>query len=153
MSGAGRGIGAAIARSLDAAGARVALVARSADELDAVAADLVHDPVTIVADLGTVDGPGTAAPRRSMPSAGASTSSSTTPPISLRKPTEELTAEEIDRVLGVNVRGVLLLTVACLPPMIAAGCRIDRVDQLDQRRARHAPARRSTARRRRRSTG
>ena len=33
VTGAGRGIGAAIGVALDAAGARVALVARSADEL------------------------------------------------------------------------------------------------------------------------
>ena len=41
--------------------------------------------------------------------------------VAIRKPTEELTAEDIDNVLAVNVRGVLLLTVACLPPMLAAG--------------------------------
>jgi len=61
VSGAGRGIGAAIARALDAAGARVALVARTERELRAVAAGLAHDPVVVVADLGTAAGPDAAA--------------------------------------------------------------------------------------------
>src|SRR5262245_45889798 len=57
VTGAGRGIGAAIARALDRAGARVALVARTRSELDRVAADLAHDPLVVPADLGTADGP------------------------------------------------------------------------------------------------
>ena len=61
VSGAGRGIGAAIARALDAAGARVALVARTERELRAVAAGLAHDPVVVAADLGTAAGPDAAA--------------------------------------------------------------------------------------------
>ena len=51
VTGAGRGIGTAIARALDAAGARVALVARTERELRAVAGELTHDPVVVVADL------------------------------------------------------------------------------------------------------
>ncbi|TMA64381.1 MAG: SDR family NAD(P)-dependent oxidoreductase, partial [Deltaproteobacteria bacterium] len=61
VSGAGRGIGAAIARALDAAGARVALVARTERELRAVAAGLAHDPLVVAADLGTAAGPDAAA--------------------------------------------------------------------------------------------
>src|SRR2546430_16003650 len=61
VSGAGRGSGAAIARALDAGGARVALVARTERELRTVAAGLAHDPVVVAADLGTAAGPDTAA--------------------------------------------------------------------------------------------
>src|SRR5262245_6749413 len=57
VTGAGRGIGAAIVRGLDAAGARVALVARTESELRGVAATLGNDPVVVPADLGTVEGP------------------------------------------------------------------------------------------------
>src|SRR4051794_23876484 len=60
VTGAGRGIGAATCAALDAAGARVALVARSADQLEAVAAGLTHHPVVIPTDLGTTTGPGAA---------------------------------------------------------------------------------------------
>jgi NAD(P)-dependent dehydrogenase (short-subunit alcohol dehydrogenase family) len=59
VTGASRGIGAAISRSLDAAGARVVLVARSVAALEEVAAELRNDPVVIVADLGTADAPRT----------------------------------------------------------------------------------------------
>src|SRR5437588_480450 len=52
VTGASRGIGAATARALDRAGARVALVARGGDELESVAAGLTYDPVVVVADLG-----------------------------------------------------------------------------------------------------
>jgi len=60
VTGAGRGIGAAIASALDAAGVRVALVARSVDQLETVAAGLANDPVIVPADLSTPDGPGAA---------------------------------------------------------------------------------------------
>ncbi len=121
VTGAGRGIGAAIARALDAAGARVALVARSGDQLAAIAAELHNDPVVVVADLGTVDGPGACAAQALDAFAGRLDVLVNNAAVAIRKPTEELTAEEIDKVLAVNVRGVLLLTVACLPPMLAAG--------------------------------
>lgn len=51
VTGASRGIGEAIVRQLDAGGARVALVARSADKLEAIAADLGNDPLVLATDL------------------------------------------------------------------------------------------------------
>jgi NAD(P)-dependent dehydrogenase (short-subunit alcohol dehydrogenase family) len=121
VTGAGRGIGAAIARSLDAAGARVALVARTKRELDDVAATLGNDPVTIDADLGTPDGPGAAAEPAITAFDGRVDVLVNNAAVAIRKPSEELTAEEIQHVLDVNVRGALLLTVAVLPAMLAAG--------------------------------
>ncbi len=121
VTGAGRGIGAAIARSLDAAGARVALVARTKGELDDVAVTLGNDPVTIVADLGTTDGPGAAAEQAITAFGGRVDVLVNNAAVAIRKPSEELTAEEIQHVLDVNVRGVLLLTVAVLPAMLATG--------------------------------
>jgi NAD(P)-dependent dehydrogenase (short-subunit alcohol dehydrogenase family) len=59
VTGASRGIGAAISRSLAEAGARVVLVARSASALKEVATDLEHDPVLIAADLTRPDAPHT----------------------------------------------------------------------------------------------
>ena len=51
VTGASRGIGEAIARRLDASGARVALVARSSDRLDEIASELHHDPLVVPVDL------------------------------------------------------------------------------------------------------
>jgi len=51
VTGGGRGIGAAIARSLSEAGARVTLLGRNADELDATAITLAHNAVTVLADV------------------------------------------------------------------------------------------------------
>ncbi|HRQ77405.1 MAG TPA: SDR family NAD(P)-dependent oxidoreductase [Gemmatimonadaceae bacterium] len=51
VTGASRGIGAAVARALASAGARVALVSRSRAALEAVAATLPHGPVVLAEDL------------------------------------------------------------------------------------------------------
>jgi NAD(P)-dependent dehydrogenase (short-subunit alcohol dehydrogenase family) len=121
VTGASRGIGAAIAVALDAAGARVALVARSEKDLAGVAGDLANDPVTVAADLGTTDGPEAAAAEAVTALGGRVDVLVNNAAVALRKPSDELTADEIQRVLDVNVRGVLLLTVAVLPTMLAAG--------------------------------
>lgn len=58
VTGAGRGIGAAVARRLSAGGHRVALCARSEDELRGVAASLTGESLVVPADLladGAVD--------------------------------------------------------------------------------------------------
>ena len=51
VTGGGGGIGAAIARSLSAAGARVTLLGRNADALDEAAITLERTAVTVIADV------------------------------------------------------------------------------------------------------
>ena len=121
VTGAGRGIGAAIARALDHAGARVALVSRTASELHAVAADLSHDPVVVPADLGTADGPGAAARAALEAFGGRLDVLVNNAGIGLRKDSDTVTVEELDRLWVVNVRSALLLTAAVLPAMVARG--------------------------------
>jgi NAD(P)-dependent dehydrogenase (short-subunit alcohol dehydrogenase family) len=121
VTGAGRGIGAAIAGALDTAGARVALVSRTAAELEAVAARLTHDPVVIPADLGTADGPGAAAACALHAFGGRLDILVNNAGAVLRKDTEDLTADELDVLWAVNVRSVLLLCRAVLGAMVRGG--------------------------------
>lgn len=121
VTGAGRGIGAAIAAALDAAGARVALVARSIDELDATAAGLANEPVVVRADLGTHDGPAAAVAAALEAFDGTIDVLVNNAGMALRKDSEDLTADELDDVWNVNVRSALLTTVAVLPSMLEQG--------------------------------
>ena len=121
VTGGGRGIGAAIAVALDAAGARVALVARSTDQLEATASGLANDPVVIAADLGTAGGPVARWPPPWRPSAAAPTPLVNNAGIGVRKDSETLTVDELDLVWNVNVRSALLATAAVIPAMLAAG--------------------------------
>lgn len=121
VTGAGRGIGAAIARAVAVAGGRVALVARTRRELEATAAQLDHEPVVVVADLSTPDGPGRAVAEAVEAFGGSVDVLVNNAGISLRKDSAELTADELDLLWNANVRSALLCTTAVLPSMVARG--------------------------------
>jgi NAD(P)-dependent dehydrogenase (short-subunit alcohol dehydrogenase family) len=59
VTGASRGIGAAISRTFADAGARVVLVGRDRATLEEVASELPHNPVVVAADLSEPDAPAT----------------------------------------------------------------------------------------------
>ncbi len=121
VTGAGRGIGAAIARHLDASGHRVALVARSESELREVAVGLANDPVVIVADLGTHDGPRAAVDAGLAAFGGRLDVLVNNAGTLLRSPTPTITGDEIDHLFAVNVRSALLMCAAALPAMTEGG--------------------------------
>jgi NAD(P)-dependent dehydrogenase (short-subunit alcohol dehydrogenase family) len=120
VTGASRGIGAAIARALDRAGARVALAARDREALGAVAADMHNDPVILPVDLADAD-----APARLVAEAcdrvGAIDVLVNNAALAARAPTDELDAELVDRLYAVNVRAPLLLIAALVPSMVERG--------------------------------
>ncbi len=117
VTGASRGIGAAIARSLDRAGARVALAARNVPALEAVATELRNHPVVLAADLFDP-----AVPQRLVADAqtqlGPLDVLVNNAAAAARLPTEELDAVLIDQLYAVNVRAPLLLIAALVPTMI-----------------------------------
>lgn len=117
VTGASRGIGAAAARALDHAGARVALVARSRDKLLAVARDLDHDPVVLVADLAERMAPADVA-RQALDALGTVDVLVNNAAAAARLDTVDTDAAVIDEMLAVNVRAPLLLIGALIPSMI-----------------------------------
>jgi NAD(P)-dependent dehydrogenase (short-subunit alcohol dehydrogenase family) len=120
VTGASRGIGAAIARALDRAGARVALAARDRVGLEAVASTLAHDPVVLPVDLAAPAAPGRLA-AQCLAALGAVDVLVNNAAIAHRGPAVDLDAELIDRLHAVNVRAPLLLISALLPGMIQRG--------------------------------
>jgi NAD(P)-dependent dehydrogenase (short-subunit alcohol dehydrogenase family) len=120
VTGASRGIGAATARALDQAGARVALVARSLDRLSEVAEGLEHQPVVVVADLGEPSAPGTVA-AQAIDALGGVDVLVNNAAVAARLATVDTDAGLIDEMLAVNVRAPLLLIAALIPSMIERG--------------------------------
>lgn len=118
VTGAGRGIGRAIAVAYAKAGAKVVCAARSVDELEALAGELggvamrcdVADEADIqrlmastVEQFGRID--------ILVNNAGAVA----------RLPVHELPVEEWDHVMNVNLRGLFLCTKYALPSMLERG--------------------------------
>ena len=120
VTGASRGIGAACARALDAAGARVALVARDAAALAAVAAGLAHDPVVLPVDLTATEAPAEVA-RAAVDALGRVDVLVNNAAVAARLDSLELDGATVDRLYHLNVRQLLLLTTALLPELIASG--------------------------------
>jgi gluconate 5-dehydrogenase/3-oxoacyl-[acyl-carrier protein] reductase len=120
VTGASRGIGAATARALAEAGARVALVARNGDELDKVAASLGDGHVALPADLRepaqVADVAG-----RALATLGSVDILVNNAAVAARLATVDTTAELIDELLALNVRAPLLLIAALVPAMTESG--------------------------------
>jgi NAD(P)-dependent dehydrogenase (short-subunit alcohol dehydrogenase family) len=120
VTGASRGIGAATARALDAAGARVALVARSREELAKVAAGLGRAPVVLPADLKRAEAPAEVA-AAALDALGSVDVLVNNAAAAARMPTADTDAAVIDEMLAVNVRAPLLLVGALIPAMAERG--------------------------------
>lgn len=118
VTGASRGIGRAIAVAAAARGARVGLIARSRDDLDAVSADLGGRSATATADV---------ADRVQLSTAIAALESELGPAdvlvanagIGAYGPFADVDPELIERLVGVNVLGTMHAIQAVLPGMIA----------------------------------
>ncbi len=121
VTGASRGIGAAIARALDAAGARIALCARTAEALVPVASELGQDPVIVAGDLALATEPARIAADAARGLGGAVDVLVCNAGVGARPSLEQIDAALVDRLYAVNVRAPLLLIQALAPGMIARG--------------------------------
>jgi NAD(P)-dependent dehydrogenase (short-subunit alcohol dehydrogenase family) len=120
VTGASRGIGAATARALDHAGARVALVARDLEALAEVARGLSHEPLIIQADLAEAHAPHDIA-TAALNELGHVDILVNNAAAAARLATSDLDAALIDNLLAVNVRAPLLLIGALTASMVARG--------------------------------
>lgn len=121
VTGASRGIGEAIARTLAADGAKVALVARSADRMRELAKGMPGS-VVIEADMASADGWKSAA-EGALKALGEIDILVNNAGVSEAQPMGKVTAEGLDHTLNVNVRNLILLTDALSASLIRRrGC-------------------------------
>lgn len=122
VTGASRGIGRAIATSLAAAGSRVAVAARSEQELRAVALEVGSPDLAFVVDLAEQGAPQDLADR-ALAKLGRVDILVNNAGISYTRRTEKADAVAIANVLRVNLESALLLASAVAPAMFdRAGC-------------------------------
>ena len=108
VTGATRGIGEACARRFAQLGGRVALVGRDQERLGKLQAELPHGPITIAADLGTLEGVDSVVDGV-MTELGGIDVLVNNAGVDLNEPAHRMTAEAIDKSFDINVRAVLLL--------------------------------------------
>ncbi len=119
VTGASRGIGEAIVRQLDRDGARVALVARSAERLEAIASELTNPAVVVPADLSThdsIDQISTAV----LAEFGGLDVLINNAAIERNQPASKVTGEAIDETLFVNLRQAFMLCSAFAKPLFSS---------------------------------
>ena len=120
VTGSSRGIGEAIARDLDAAGARVILTSSEVAELKRVAAELRNDPLVIPADLGP-SGAGIRLAEAVLSETGGVDVLVNNAGMAIGGAPETLTEADLDLILAVNFRSHLMLCVGLGPAMIERG--------------------------------
>lgn len=111
VTGASRGIGAAIARTLAENGARVALVARNTEALEKLAKGLPNDPVVLHADLSSSEGWKPLA-EAILEQLGPVDVLVNNAGVGNHEPAGHLSEDGLDHTLTVNVRNLALLTDA-----------------------------------------
>ena len=120
VTGSSRGLGEATAKALDEAGARVILTGRTIADLERVAAGLGNEPVVIPTDLSEA-GAGTRLAEAAISRAGGVDVLVNNAGFPIRGAPEDLVEAELDRILAVNVRSILMLVAGLGPTMIERG--------------------------------
>ncbi len=120
ITGSSRGIGEAVAREFDAAGARVVLTGLEVGDLERVAAELRNDPLVIPADLGP-SGAGIRLAEAVLSETGGVDVLVNNAGMAIGGAPETLTEADLDLILAVNFRSHLMLCVGLGPVMIERG--------------------------------
>jgi 3-oxoacyl-[acyl-carrier protein] reductase len=121
VTGAGRGIGRAIALDLAAAGARLVLVARTAADLSRLVDDIGEDRVTAVAGDVADEATAAAAVSRAQEWGGDLDALVNNAGTGWSGPVHDMPADAWRRLVEVNLTGVFLFTKAALPVMLSRG--------------------------------
>lgn len=120
VTGAGRGLGKAIALSLSKAGAKVALGARSTDQLDLTAHEITQaggDVIAVSTDVTKADSVEKLV-SRTVDAFGGLQIVVNNAGIERARPLLQCSQEDWDRVMEVNLRGVFLVTRTAGPHLI-----------------------------------
>ena len=121
VTGASRGIGLAVARGLAARGTRVALLARDADALRGVAAELGHGAFPVACDLTRPDDVQAAAARVALDFDGAPDALVSNAGLFQLRRLDETAPIDFARTVETNLVAPFLLLRAFLPSMRARG--------------------------------
>ncbi|WP_159979541.1 MULTISPECIES: SDR family NAD(P)-dependent oxidoreductase [unclassified Novosphingobium] len=119
VTGAGRGIGLAAAAALTQAGAEVTLVARTAGEIETVAAEIAAQGGTahaVTLDVSDLDAVAAFFDARAPFHVLVNNAGTNRP-----KPMWDVTGEDYDAVLDLNVKSAFFVAQACVRRMMAAG--------------------------------
>ena len=121
VTGAGRGIGRAVAKDLAGAGARVVLVARTSADLRRVVEEVGEDRATAVTGDVTDEATAAASVARAQEWGGAVDGVVNNAGIGWSGPVHEMPLDAWRRLMDVNLTGVFLFTKAALPVMLRQG--------------------------------
>ncbi len=119
VTGASSGIGEATALALSSHGAKVALVARRTDRLEALAERIGDGALVIEADVGDQEA-AAAAVQRTVDELGRLDTLINNAGVMLLGPIENAPLEEWETMVSVNVRGLLYTAHAALPHLLKA---------------------------------